>query len=392
MMKSRKRGPKRGCTLRSIALGGALLPAIVAVAQPPCAGLIRPAFSYVEYGQQVFFQDSSITHGIAVVRSWDMGYAGGTVGDSTDFIHYFPDTLPRNVCLTITDTAAGEYCQTTFCRMVRTDLLGDCTGLVQPSFSESDATANTLDFFNTSTTVGASEVLWEFGDNTSDTSDYPDHTYLWPGRYYVALNHIVFDQQNQQYCRASAERWVAVDGNGATCNNDLFANFGSSSNGQGLWTFNAETITLFAQVGTEVWSFGDESVGFGPFTMHLYNDPSMPHQVCMLTAGVDSLQDTCYAYVCHTIQEAMTGLMELAPGDDLHIWPTPFIDRLFVPLRPNGGSADLLLIDALGRTVRQAHVPPADMVEWPIGPVPSGVYVVRVAQNGAARTALTAHQ
>ena len=96
--------------LRSALTIGALALAAASMAQPPCGGLIRPAFTYIQANQEVYFIDSSITHNISVVRSWDMGYLGGTIGDSTEFFHYFPDTLPHNVCLTLTDTAAGQFC------------------------------------------------------------------------------------------------------------------------------------------------------------------------------------------------------------------------------------------------------------------------------------------
>lgn len=377
-------------TLRSAALSVALFPTTVVVAQPPCAGLIRPAFTYHEFGQQVAFVDSSITHDIDVVRTWSLG-DGTFVEDSLSFTHYFPDSLPRNVCLTLTDTAQGQYCQTTFCRLVRTDLLGDCTGLVEPSFNTSDALANTTTFTNTSATLDATELLWEFGDNTTDTTGYPDHTYLWPGRYYVALNHIAYDQQNQEFCRSSAERWVAVDGNGATCNNDLFANFSYSGNGQGFWMFTSQTITSLSQVGLEVWSFGDETIGLGPFTSHMYPDPFSTHQVCMLTAAVDGLQDTCYAYVCHVVQEAATGVTDLSL-QELVVRPNPFGDHVFVSLGAFSGGTQLQLIDALGQVVQRASVPHGGVFEWSLAPLPPGPYALRVEQNGSVRTFRTIHQ
>ncbi|MEO8069725.1 MAG: PKD domain-containing protein [Flavobacteriales bacterium] len=376
---------------RSIAPVAFLCLASTALAQPPCAGLIRPAFTYHEFGQQVAFVDSSITHNIAVVRSWNLG-DGAVVEDSTSFTHYFPDSLPRNVCLTLTDTVQGQYCQTTFCRVVRTDLIGDCAGLVQPSFYTSDATANTMVFANSSTTLGATELQWEFGDNTTDTADYPDHTYLWPGRYYVSLNHIAYDQQNQEFCRSSAERWVAVDGNGATCIDDLFANFGYSGNGQGFWMFTSQTITSLSQVGTEVWSFGDETIGVGPFTSHQYPDPFSAHQVCMLTAATGGLQDTCYAYVCHTVQEATTNVEDIADLQEVAVWPNPFSDHLFVSLGARSGEARLQLIDALGQVVQRTTVANGGLFQWNLEPLTSGPYALRVGHNGAVRTLRTMHQ
>lgn len=362
-----------------------------AIAQPPCGGLIRPAFTFAEYGQQVFFMDSSITHDIAVVRSWDMGYVGGAAGDSTEFTYYFPSDSIYNVCLTLMDTSANGYCQTTLCREVHTDVQGYCTGLIDPSFVLSEGTANTGDFFDSSTTLGTSTVLWEFGDNAIDTNQYAGHTYLWPGRYYVALNHFATDSFGQA-CRSSAERWVAIDGNGATCNNELFANFSFFSNGSGLWTFDTETITTLAQVGTEVWSFGDETIGLGPFTVHQYANAYTPHQVCMLTAAVDGLQDTCYAYVCHTVDEAATGLPEIADHAALAVWPTPFTDRLFVALARGNADVQLQLTDALGRIVQQTFIPASDIIQWPLAPMPSGIYVLLVQQGSAVHTVRTMHQ
>ncbi|MBK6776436.1 MAG: T9SS type A sorting domain-containing protein [Flavobacteriales bacterium] len=377
--------------LRSALTIGALALAAASMAQPPCGGLIRPAFTYIQANQEVYFIDSSITHNISVVRSWDMGYLGGTIGDSTEFFHYFPDTLPHNVCLTLTDTAAGQFCQTTYCRQVRSDIDGYCTGVVDPSFVVSDGTVNGAEFTSTSTILTPAESYWELGDGTTDTSAYASHTYLWPGKHYVALNHVAYDQQSQSYCRSSAERWVAVDGNGATCNQQLFANFSSSGNGSGFWTFNAETVTALAQVGLEVWSFGDGSISIGPIALHQYIDGLSSHQVCMLTAAVDGLQDTCYAYVCHTVSEALVGLEEVRPDEGLVVWPTPFTDGLTISLGPTARSTRIQLVDALGRVVQQTQAT-TDLFQWSLPTVPSGVYVLRVEQNGAVRSIVTVRE
>ena len=112
----------------------------------------------------------------------------------------------------------------------------------------------------------------------------------------------------------------------------------------------------------------------------------------MLTAAVDSLQDTCYAYVCHTVEEAATGLSEVADNAALTAWPTPFTDCLFVALGPSNANVQLQLTDALGRIVQQASIPASDIVQWPVAPVPPGMYVLRVEQDRVVRTVLTMHQ
>lgn len=350
-------------------------------AQPPCYGLIRPAFTYVQYGQTVTLIDSSITNGIDVVREWNLG-DGNMVGDSTELDHAYAGPDSYQVCLTLTDTSNGQYCQTSFCRTVRTDVAGPCTGIVYPDFFQSDAQSNALLFQNTSS--GAyEELLWELGDGTTDTLPDVQHTYLWPGAYYVALNMVAYDQQNQNYCTSSIERWVGVDGNGATCT-DLFANFSPSPVSGSLWSFTSEAMTSLVPVGLEVWTLGDGNIGFGPYVLHDFPSMDGAYQVCMLTAATDGLTDTCYAYVCHTVQLAATGIEGEALSEDLHVWPVPFTDHLSLSMQ-SVGALQLSLSDARGTEVRSTEVlVSGDVFRWTVGDLAPGLYVLRV--NGPRGT------
>lgn len=345
-----------------------------AQAQPPCYGLVRPAFTYVQYGQTVAFMDSSITNGIDVVYEWTMG-DGNVVPDSTEFAHTYPGFDSYEVCLTLTDTSNGQYCQTSFCRTVRTDVAGPCTGIVYPDFYQADAQSNAMLFQDASS--GSYEGMWwELGDGTTDTLASVEHTYLWPGKYYVALNILAYDQQNQNYCTSSIERWVGVDGNGATCT-DLFANFSPVPVGGSLWSFSSEAMTSLAPVGLEVWTFGDGNIGFGPYVLHDFPSMDGAYQVCMLTAASDGITDTCYAYVCHTVQMAATGVEDPTGDGHVRVWPVPFAEQLSLAL-PDGGSVQLTLSDARGAEVRRAKVVPGgDVFNWTVGDLAPGLYVLR---------------
>lgn len=343
-------------------------------AQPPCYGLIRPAFTYVQYGQTVSFMDSSITNGIDVVYEWNLG-DGNMVSDSTELDHTYAGQESYQVCLTLTDTSNGQYCQTSFCRTVRTDVAGPCAGIVLPDFVQFDGQSNTMLLQNASS-GSYEELLWELGDGTTDTMPDVEHTYLWPGKYYVSLNVLAYDQQNQNYCTRSMERWVAVDGNGATCT-DLFANFSPAPVGGSLWSFTSEAITSLAPVGLEVWTFGDGNVGFGPYVLHDFLSMDGAYQVCMLTAASDGLTDTCYAYVCHTVQLAATGIDDTPEGEGVRVWPVPFTEQLSMVL-PFKGPVELTLSDARGAEVRRAKVVPGrDVFNWTVGDLAPGLYVLR---------------
>ncbi|QQR88073.1 MAG: hypothetical protein IPJ76_07625 [Flavobacteriales bacterium] len=343
-------------------------------AQPPCYGLIRPAFTYAQYGQTVTFMDSSITNGIDVQREWTLG-DGTWVMDSLDFGHTYAGLDSYEVCLTLTDTSNGQYCQTSFCRTVRTDVAGPCPGIVYPDFYQADAQSNAMLFQNASS--GTYEgMLWELGDGTTDTVPDVEHTYLWPGKYYVALNMLAYDQQNQNYCISSIERWVDVDGNGATCTG-LFANFSPAPVGGALWSFTSEAMTSLAPIGVEVWTFGDGNIGFGPYVVHDFPSMDGAYQVCMLTAATDGLTDTCYAYVCHTVQLAATGIDDPVDGA-VRVWPVPFTDHLSLAL-PTDGAVQLTLTDARGAEVGLAEVVPnGDVFHWAVGDLAPGLYVLRV--------------
>lgn len=352
-----------------------------AQAQPPCYGLIRPAFTFEQYGQSVTFIDSSITNGIDVVYEWSFG-DGNMAGDSIGVEHMYAGPDSYQVCLTLTDTSSGQYCQTSYCRTVRTDVTGSCTGIVYPGFMPSDAQSNALMFQNTSTGAYV-DLLWELGDGMTDTTDQVEHTYLWPGKYYVALTMLAYDQQNQSYCTSSTERWVSVDGNGATCT-DLFANFSPAPVSGSLWSFTSEATTTLSPIGFEVWTFDDGSVGFGPYVLHDFPAIDGAYQVCMLAAASDGVTDTCYAYVCHTVQLAATGVGDAVRDEAVRVWPVPFSEHLSLALPPGGG-VGLTLNDARGSEVRNTLVVPnGEVFHWNVGDLAPGLYVLRV--NGPTGT------
>jgi PKD repeat protein len=149
-----------------------------------CLGSVNTYFTATDsMGYGVF---NNTPTGTGPVYFWDFGdgTASSDVGNTT---HYYGSPGTYSVCLTVYETG-GTYDSCTYCSYV-TIGGGGTSGPCDPTFTIVQDTSNLFNYFvyNNSTGTPTMTYLWDFGDGTTSTLQYPTHTYLSSGPYYLCL-------------------------------------------------------------------------------------------------------------------------------------------------------------------------------------------------------------
>ncbi|MBL7951385.1 MAG: T9SS type A sorting domain-containing protein [Flavobacteriales bacterium] len=324
--------------------------------------LLRPAFNYTTDGLTVLLADSSTTFGQSAQVSYSYGDGSSATTDSS---HAYQQPGTYTVCLTLSTTTLD--CSATFCRQVVVPL-NACAG-ISAHFSASGAGTNAVQFLDLSIGASAGERLWEFGDDSTSTEEFPSHIWLLPGPHFVSLTRTLGE------CSATYGQWVAVDGNASTCGQDLFVDFEPTHDG--LSTAFQPTIVANNVIPVlEIWSYGDGNVdtafaGFNEFV------GVGEYQTCLLVGALrPSNLDTCFSLVCRTMQVSPLSMIDEPEAPSLHAWPNPFTNEVFVEV---GATASRVrLMDPLGRVVGVSSSRSADMVVFSGTTLVAGTYFVEV--------------
>ncbi|HEX8515393.1 MAG TPA: PKD domain-containing protein [Bacteroidia bacterium] len=139
-----------------------------------CLGAVNANFNASDSaGYGVFHNTPS---GTAPVYTWDFG--DGTTGtDVGNTSHYYTSPGTYTVCLTVYETG-GTYDSCMYCSTVT--IGGGSTGGCDASFVVIQDTTNSFNYFvynNAFNTGSTMTYLWDFGDGTTSTLQYPTHTY-----------------------------------------------------------------------------------------------------------------------------------------------------------------------------------------------------------------------
>ncbi|MCB0764025.1 MAG: PKD domain-containing protein [Flavobacteriales bacterium] len=359
----------------------ALIAAASAVAQPYCDVLLRPAFVVTTNGTAAQFSNVSITNGEPASAIWDFG--DGTTS-SPDSFHYFPVPGTYQVCLTL--TTQDQLCSSTYCRdvVVPED---DCNGTWDAMFTHQYAGTNVASLQDISASGPVAYRTWTFGDGGSASNEEsPEHQWLLPGHHFVSLT-----RTSGTGCVATDAHWVTVDGNASTCGQDLFVNYTSADQG-GAILFSAETATttLFPVIG--VWTFGDGSADTAFVTTHVFPGPGA-YQVCLFVGATDlPPTDTCFAYVCRTIE-----VNELVGVDEgtlptVRAWPVPFASQLTISAPWLQGDCTVEVFHTTGQRVLGKEVRATGQVDLVLPDLPPAAYVVSARSASGQGRALVVHE
>lgn len=357
------------------ALFGAALFGGTATAQPECSVLLRPSFGVHTGGNTVWFRDSSMTYGEAVLYSWNFG--DGETSAQVSPMHSYDTAGSYTVSLTI--YATSFPCANTFTRQV-TIPMSTCGWAA--SFEHYGVSTNTSQFIDGSFVVEPAETLWEFGDGTSSTQ--PSHTWLLPGPHFVSLTRF------NENCRVQTGHWVTVDGNVSTCDSSLFANFSAQQVDETSVLLAPELSTTAASPQLVIWTYGDGSMDTAQAVVHTYPGQG-EYQVCMLVGAIlKPTMDSCFAYVCHTILVGpMAGISEQSDDDGMHAWPVPFSTELNVSAPWLQGPCTVRLMNPAGQLVVDAQQTGNGTLRMDLGHLPAGAYVLEATTaTGRGRTLL----
>jgi PKD repeat protein len=149
----------------------------------PCNQVVGFTFNNMNNPQIVFTNTS--TGGYTPIYSWDFG--DGTYSNLQNPIHTYAYNGTYQVCLTLGDSM--QSCYSTSC-----DTVVVTGGVNQPcsaSFKLVQDSANTgslsWNVYPNVTGTAPFTYLWNFGDGTSSTQQYPSHTYATVGHYIICL-------------------------------------------------------------------------------------------------------------------------------------------------------------------------------------------------------------
>ncbi|MBI2967585.1 MAG: PKD domain-containing protein [Bacteroidetes bacterium] len=237
-------------------------------------------FYYSASGTTVQFnasQDSTIS---SLVYSWNFG--DGNYSNLINPLHTYSTFGTYNVCLSVQDTSGT--CSDTFCQAVTVNCLDAQFGYGQNYSQKYTFT------FNDNTNGNITSWLWSFGDEATDTTANPTHTYLTYGYYLVCLT-VSTDSCTDQYCQniwmECCEVDFAYSYSGASVNFDLNTDSGYC----GFYN-------------TYEWNFGDGFSGtqsyYDPYIQHTYSTPGI-YTVC-LSGGSDTIYyQNCWDTICKNI-------------------------------------------------------------------------------------------
>lgn len=227
----------------------------------PVAGFIAPD---VCAGNSINFTDtSSITSGS--IQTWTWNFGNGNTSNASNPIFNYSSPGTYNVSLQV---ITSNGCIANFSNTV------NIYPIPVASFNATNVCFNNAtQFINQSAVPGGGNfsTIWQFGDNASDSTFSPQHTYLNTGNYPVTM--IITTPFG---CQSSITNSVAVY-------NGPNANFSTANGCLGTQTnFNDLSSTQDGQIVNWLWNLGDGTTTTSPSPIHTYNAPGT-YQVSLTT-------------------------------------------------------------------------------------------------------------
>jgi PKD repeat protein len=197
-------------------------------------------------------------------------------------IYYNLRTMIFSIICFLSLSATAQYC-------CNANFIYSNTGGSSYQFIPEDTLSNYLTSWN-----------WDFGNNTSSTSQYGSTTYQTPGDYRVTLTKrtITLDFNDSLISTCSITRTIHVD---SIYNQPCNSEFSYVLNNKTALFYQSQSTTPYSY---EVWSFGDGEVSYDPNPVHSYTYPGT-YTVCHLRMQ-DSLlynnwDSTASCQTCHDL-------------------------------------------------------------------------------------------
>ena len=216
------------------------------------------------------------------IQNYSWNFGDGSFSSLPNPVHTYVEDGNYSVCLTINGN--NGTCNDLFCESII--VLTDSVCAAMFTYSENYGTFNTIQFWDISQ-GDISAWLWDFGDGTTSTNQYPSHTYASQGSYEVCLT--VGNSSgtcSDNYCTE------VITGS----NNDCKAMFFSLNDtvDQFSWQF---IDVSYGQPDSWQWSFGDGTYSEAQNPEHTFGQAGM-YNVCL---AIYSDSSGCSNTYCQTI-------------------------------------------------------------------------------------------
>jgi PKD repeat protein len=223
-----------------------------------------------------------------VITSWNWSFGDGTSSASQNPVHFYQAPGLYTVCLAIT-TSTG--CNSTYCDSIYV-AVNPPVNCQADFYAYPDSAQYGYSFYNYSSgTSNTTNYLWNFGDGSSSTLEYPNHTYSGTGAYNVCLT-ISGDSCQDSYCSVVT---VGNDTSTTGCIADFYY-YSDSINYLGYQFINSNTG--FPQGGIYAWDFGDGTSSNLVNPYHVYSTPGI-YPVCLYIS--DSILTVVLCSYCDSV-------------------------------------------------------------------------------------------
>lgn len=311
--------------------------------------------------------------------NWTFGDGTSGVGSYVDHIYANPGTYI--VCLTTTDTLGA--CTYTYCDSV---LVSNSINQCYSSFSyyQDSANAKIIYFAGQSVNAPGSIITWDFGDGfIASGSNYVTHTYTQSGIYNVCFGYFdIIQNCFTTYCDV-----VYVDSsNLSNCNAEfkMFMIPDSVTLGANVVYFSSISQNA---TSTYEWDFGDGTVGFGPFTTHIFNSLGI-YDICL---KINDFSQNCSDTICKRIEIVNRGMKILGIKNSKYIsinslFPNPSNGISYLTLNSKiSGMAKVNIYSIEGRLLSQWDkelYQGENKFDFNLTNVQPGMYFIEIITNG----------
>lgn len=268
--------------------------------------------------------------------------------------------------------------------------LNSCTPPACVAGFVTGASGLNVSFVDQSTGIGATTTYsWSFGDGTSSTARFPQHTYSAPGTYTVCLS-ISGTNCTDQYC---AQLLVDTNNNGA-CQ----AAFAKVQ----LAPFNVAVVDLSTGINLSyLWDFGDGTTSTQQYPSHAYASTGS-YLLCLTvnnglfgcsdthcdTLTVDSRGNLIRSMTGFTVNvvspNMLTGIDPVASSTAISVFPNPVVETMVIR-RDGPGDATYKITDLLGSVVLTGNCS-GESTSVSTAALPKGTYLLEVNEDSGSRS------
>jgi PKD repeat protein len=298
---------------------------------------------------------------------WTFG-DGGTSNQMNPF-HQYANPGVYRVCLKIV-SANDTTCSDTRC--INLTVKGPpCTATFE---WQTDSLGSGWTSFTNLTSGNNMQYLWTFGDGDSSTSTSPHHNYSAPGIYLVCLKAW---SNTDTSCQSTTCKVITIPAR--PCNATFGYYYDTIQSYKSVYYY-----AHYATGGTSfLWNFGDGDTSTAQYPNHQYTSAGWYHVCLTIKNPADSCSQTFCDSVYVPSSLGIAGTEGFLSG--LSVYPVPFEEVLNFSISSLADAkADVILVDAMGRTVyRQSVMLHSGSTRHMIQPgdIAKGMYLLRVRVN-----------